>query len=108
MEAIPPMIQLDGSPSKGEGSPINTLTFFPGRCANCGMCLNVCPHRVFTAGEGRVRMARPERCMECGACQVNCPTKAIHVDSGVGCAMAMIKAALTGSKEVSCGENCCD
>jgi hypothetical protein len=41
--------------------------------------------------------------MECGACQVNCPTDAISVDSGVGCAAAMIRAALTGKKEVTCG-----
>jgi len=108
MGTSPLMIQFDGAPSKGDGNAINTLMFFPGRCVNCGMCLNVCPHRVFASGEGRVKMARPERCMECGACQVNCPAQAIQVDSGVGCAMAMIKAALTRSKEVSCGENCCD
>jgi hypothetical protein len=43
--------------------------------------------------------------MECGACQLNCPTSAIAVDSGVGCAAAMIVAALTGKKEcaASCG-----
>lgn len=41
--------------------------------------------------------------MECGACERNCPTKAIRVDSGVGCAAAMIRAALTGRKEVTCG-----
>jgi NAD-dependent dihydropyrimidine dehydrogenase PreA subunit len=108
MEASLPMIQLDGVASRGDSSSINTLVFFPGRCVNCGMCLNVCPHRVFASGEKRVRMISPEKCMECGACQVNCPSRAIQVDSGVGCAMAMIKAALTGSKEISCGDNCCD
>jgi ferredoxin len=41
--------------------------------------------------------------MECGACQVNCPTNAISVESGVGCAAAMILAALTGKKEATCG-----
>jgi hypothetical protein len=46
--------------------------------------------------------------MECGACQVNCVSGAIKVESGVGCAHAMIHAALTG-KEVSCGGpgGCC-
>jgi NAD-dependent dihydropyrimidine dehydrogenase PreA subunit len=71
------------------------------------MCLKVCPHRVFAPGEGRVRMARADRCMECGACQLNCPSGAIAVDSGVGCAAAMIKAALRGKDEVVCGEECC-
>jgi hypothetical protein len=40
--------------------------------------------------------------MECGACQKNCIMNAIAVESGVGCASAMIRAALTGKKEVSC------
>jgi ferredoxin len=41
-------------------------------------------------------------CMECGACQLNCPFNAIHVESGVGCASAMIRSALLGQKETSC------
>jgi formate hydrogenlyase subunit 6/NADH:ubiquinone oxidoreductase subunit I len=40
--------------------------------------------------------------MECGACQKNCPVAAIQVETGVGCASAMIRGALTG-KEPSCG-----
>jgi ferredoxin len=44
----------------------------------------------------------PEACIECEACQLNCPTDAIMVDSGVGCAGAMIAAALTGKKEAAC------
>jgi len=44
--------------------------------------------------------------MECGACQINCPSGAIAVDSGVGCAAAMIMAALRGKDEVVCGEDC--
>jgi len=90
-----------------EMRPVNTLVFHPGKCINCGMCLQVCPHRVFAQGERRVRMARADECMECGACQRNCPAGAIEVDSGVGCAAAMIKAALKGSKEVTCGDDCC-
>jgi ferredoxin len=45
---------------------------------------------------------RPSACMECGACQLNCVTGAIAVESGVGCAAAMIRAALTGQKEATC------
>jgi hypothetical protein len=45
--------------------------------------------------------------MECGACFLNCPAEAIEVESGVGCAEAMIRAALTGKPE-SCDEaGCC-
>ena len=47
-------------------------------------------------------LARPQVCMECGACQLNCITSAIHVESGVGCASAMIQAALKGQKEAEC------
>jgi Fe-S-cluster-containing hydrogenase component 2 len=53
-------------------------------------------------------LVNKEACMECGACQMNCPVEAIRVQSGVGCAMAMIRAALTGGPEV-CGDDgsCC-
>ncbi len=81
----------------------NTLTYDPAKCINCGMCLAVCPHGVFVVNGKAVRLARAQACMECGACQLNCPTKAFAVESGVGCAEAMIRAALTGSKEVTCG-----
>jgi NAD-dependent dihydropyrimidine dehydrogenase PreA subunit len=89
---------------------LNTLQYKPELCIGCSLCLAVCPHAVF-AQNGRVPvLVRPEACMECGACQRNCPTDAITVDSGVGCAAAMIHAALTGQKEPTCGgepEPCC-
>jgi NAD-dependent dihydropyrimidine dehydrogenase PreA subunit len=47
-------------------------------------------------------LVRPSACMECGACQKNCIVNAITVESGVGCASAMIRAALTGKTEVTC------
>jgi len=82
---------------------LNTLTYDPALCVNCGLCSIVCPHGVFAEGERVARLVRAEECMECGACQRNCPTGAITVDSGVGCAAAMIKAALTGRAEATCG-----
>jgi hypothetical protein len=52
--------------------------------------------------------------MECGACALNCPVQAIDVQSGVGCAWAMISAAIRGkdmdSAECTCGggsDSCC-
>jgi len=78
---------------------LNTLRYDPALCIGCGMCIAVCPHGVF-AENGRVaRLVRWEACMECGACQVNCPTGAISVESGVGCATAMMLAALTHKKQ---------
>ena len=81
----------------------NTLLFNRELCNNCKMCSTVCPHAVFERNNGIVNVVRQERCIECGACQMNCPTGAVTVDSGVGCAAAMIYAALTGKKEATCG-----
>ena len=80
----------------------NTLTYDPQACNGCGMCANVCPHTVFEMKNQRAVLARPQSCMECGACQLNCVTGAIEVDSGVGCAAAMIYAALRGQDEATC------
>ena len=91
---------------------MNTLEYSPELCTNCGTCNIVCPHAVF-APDGRVvQLVLPGACMECGACQRNCPAGAITVDSGVGCAAAMIHAALTGRREPACGpepesSSCC-
>jgi NAD-dependent dihydropyrimidine dehydrogenase PreA subunit len=89
----------------------NTLQYDPDLCVNCGMCTIVCPHGVFASGEEVVRLVDQEACMECGACHHNCPASAIRVDSGVGCAAAMIWAALTRKKEAACGPevepSCC-
>jgi NAD-dependent dihydropyrimidine dehydrogenase PreA subunit len=81
----------------------NTLRYDAELCIGCEMCWIVCPHGVFAPNNGKAQLVRYEACMECGACQLNCPTDAIKVDSGVGCAAAMIRAALTGKKDVSCG-----
>lgn len=73
---------------------INTLEYKPELCINCGMCSTVCPHGVFKPGKDTAKIVRFEACMECGACQLNCSVNAIKVESGVGCAKAMILAAL--------------
>jgi NAD-dependent dihydropyrimidine dehydrogenase PreA subunit len=92
----------------------NTLAFNAEACINCGMCSAVCPQGVFAPGARgtrRVQIVRANACMECGACQLNCPTGALKVESGVGCAAAMINAALRGLKEPTCGgpePTCCD
>ena len=82
----------------------NTLRFDRLLCNDCKMCTTVCPQGVFERTNGIVSLVRPTHCMECGACQLNCPTGAVTVESGVGCAAAMIYAALTGRKEATCGD----
>jgi NAD-dependent dihydropyrimidine dehydrogenase PreA subunit len=89
----------------------NTLLYDADLCINCGKCWEVCPHSVFAPGDKKAVLVNKLVCMECGACQMNCPPLAIKVNSGVGCAAAMIQAALTGRKEISCGPDtgcdCC-
>ena len=91
-----------------------SLRYHPEKCINCRRCTEVCPHRVFAEGRDRAELVCPNDCMECGACALNCPVQAIEVQSGVGCAWAMIGAALRGksmdSAECTCGgpeSSCC-
>jgi NAD-dependent dihydropyrimidine dehydrogenase PreA subunit len=83
----------------------NTLVYTPELCNGCARCAEVCPHAVFVMDGRKAVLTRPAACMECGACQKNCIQNAIRVESGVGCAAAMIQSALRGRKEVSC--DCC-
>jgi NAD-dependent dihydropyrimidine dehydrogenase PreA subunit len=90
-----------------------SLAYDASRCINCKRCTQVCPHAVFAEGTEHAKLANPHGCMECGACALNCPVQAITVQSGVGCAWAMIGAALRGKDldtECSCGGDdgsCC-
>ncbi len=79
-------------------SELNTLQYEPKLCNGCGFCIDVCPHAVFEMNSRKVHFSSPDACMECGACQLNCPTGALAVDSGVGCAQLMIRAALRKNK----------
>lgn len=80
-----------------------TLALDEERCMGCGMCIIVCPHRVFAMENGHARIDNRDACMECGACARNCPEGAVSVKAGVGCAAALINTAL-GVKKSSC---CC-
>jgi len=86
---------------------INTLRYDETLCIGCGMCTIVCPQAVFAIEDRVARLVHGEACMECGACERNCPAGALSVDSGPGCAEALIRAALTGG-EPTCGpDGCC-
>ena len=80
-----------------------TLELDEERCIGCGMCLIVCPHGVLGMNNGNAMIQDRDLCMECGACARNCPAEAITVQAGVGCAAAVINAAL-GRDASSC---CC-
>lgn len=80
-----------------------TLELDREKCTGCGMCMEVCPHNVFTIAEGKAFINDRDSCMECGACSRNCPFSAIDVRAGVGCASAIIRGKVNGSGECSCG-----
>jgi NAD-dependent dihydropyrimidine dehydrogenase PreA subunit len=79
-----------------------TLELNSAKCTGCGICTEVCPHRVLKVQNGKAAIINRDSCMECGACKMNCPFNAINVEEGVGCAAAIIWGLLTG-KEPSCG-----
>ena len=79
-----------------------TLELDQEKCTGCGMCLLVCPHAVLSLTNGRAKIENRDACMECGACAQNCPSDAVTVNAGVGCATAIINAAL--GRE---GDSCC-
>ena len=81
-----------------------TLELDEEKCVGCGMCMQVCPHAVLSMnGIKRAEIGNRDACMECGACMRNCPTEALTVESGVGCAAAVINTML-GRDSASC---CC-
>ena len=80
-----------------------TLDLDNEKCVGCGMCTIVCPRAVLGMNNGHARIENRDACMECGACARNCPTAAITVQAGVGCAAAVMNAAL-GRDSSSC---CC-
>ncbi len=75
-----------------------SLTLDREKCTGCAMCVSVCPHRVFVVNDRKAAIVDRDACMECGACALNCPEGAIGVDSGVGCAAAIIKGFLLGTE----------
>jgi NAD-dependent dihydropyrimidine dehydrogenase PreA subunit len=83
---------------------VTTLQLNAQQCIGCGICTEICPHRVLTIENKKAKIIDLDRCMECGGCAKNCPTSAITVRAGVGCAAAVIFSPLMGKKGgCSCG-----
>ncbi|HBI15254.1 MAG TPA: ferredoxin [Desulfobulbaceae bacterium] len=77
-------------------------------CIGCGMCVTVCPHRIFALEEKKAQIVDYNACMECKACARNCPAAAILVnpDERCGCAGLIIKGWLAKFTGKLVG-NCC-
>jgi NAD-dependent dihydropyrimidine dehydrogenase PreA subunit len=80
---------------------VSTLILATDKCTGCGRCVEVCPHQVFVFEGKKAMIVNKDSCMECGACAQNCAFDVIKVNSGVGCAYAVIKGWFTGA-EASC------
>jgi NAD-dependent dihydropyrimidine dehydrogenase PreA subunit len=80
----------------------NSLVLDSALCSGCGMCVDVCPHAVFAIADRKAVIVNRDGCMECGACKMNCFAKAIAVDSGVGCAAAVVNGIRRGDGSASC------
>jgi len=78
-----------------------TLKLDMEKCIGCGICLQVCPHEVLELSQKKIQITDLDACMECGACVKNCPTFALTVNTGVGCAQAIINGMKSGG-EASC------
>ena len=54
------------------------LTIFMHWCKGCGICIDFCPHQVFTADrDGKPLITSPEKCTQCAICWLHCPDLAI-------------------------------
>jgi len=84
-----------------------TLALDKQKCTGCGMCVEVCPHRVLQMDGRKARIGDRDACMECGACRRNCPTGAVFVEAGVGCAAAVMSSLLGKQDECCCGPGGC-
>ena len=71
-------------------SNVTTINLNREKCMGCGACLDICPHQLIRLAAGKAEITDKDACMECGACKINCPYSAIAVNSGVGCAAAII------------------
>lgn len=61
-------------------NPDAPLFLFKGWCKKCGICVELCPHKVFEWGQdGYPAIAKEEACRHCGLCEYRCPDFAITV-----------------------------
>ncbi len=51
-------------------------------CKSCGICVEMCPTKVYAAeeGTGQAIVAAPELCNGCGLCELYCPDYAISLE----------------------------
>ena len=48
-------------------------------CAQCGVCVDICPNNALELGDDGPELTHPELCTECGVCEDQCPSHSITV-----------------------------
>jgi len=78
MSEQPKQTENTAAEAKGPGGNPNPLTIFMHWCKACGICIDLCPHQVFTADrDGKPIISLPEKCTQCALCWLHCPDLAI-------------------------------
>jgi ferredoxin len=75
------------------------------KCIGCRLCEQVCPHGVFEISSKKAVIVDKDACMECGACVINCKPGALSVETGVGCASAVINSMFGIEGDCCCEKN---
>lgn len=47
------------------------------KCRGCGVCLKVCPSKVFEIKAGKAYPSNSGACIGCRMCEIHCPNYAI-------------------------------
>lgn len=89
---------------------VATLRVNQEKCVGgCNFCVEVCPHGVLSIKRNKASIVDLDLCIECGACAMNCPFNAISVETGAGCAKALIKKLVSRNEfERPPEEDCCN
>lgn len=58
-----------------------SIILLPERCKECGICIQMCPQQVFTAGfDDKPVIARGGACRGCRLCEYYCPDFAVRIE----------------------------
>lgn len=72
------------TPKKSEATKAkkaeSKVSFYPGWCKRCGICVAFCPKEALETDEwGYPHLAHPDKCIRCRMCEKLCPDFAITV-----------------------------
>ncbi|HJJ99418.1 MAG TPA: 4Fe-4S binding protein [Methanocorpusculum sp.] len=48
-------------------------------CVDCGLCISICPKKVFSFDDSWQLQVNSERCVLCGRCVMYCPQRALSL-----------------------------